>query len=121
MSMSKAISKPTSNETTVLILDFLLQKHILAWRHNTLPVPIVREGIHIGYRPAVKVGLPDIMGIIPPSGRFLGIEIKTGKDRLRPEQKAFLLQAIACGGLCFVVKDYEDFVKKFDKGLSSIL
>lgn len=59
-----------------------------------------------------KVGSSDIFAILPPAGTFLGIEVKTGKDSLRPEQTGFIKNIEAMGGKCLVVKDFEDFEKK---------
>ena len=65
-------------------------------------------------RPSGKAGLPDIMGILQPRGRLLGIEVKTGKDRLRPEQIGFHANARAAGALILVVKDYDDFINQWN-------
>src|SRR6185436_6043614 len=105
-----------TNETTTLILDFLLHRKILAWRQNVLPIPITRQGQLVGYRPGSKAGLPDILAILPPSGRTLLIEVKTGKDQLRPVQIAFLEQSRSCGAMVLMVKDYDDLLAQFKKG-----
>lgn len=73
-----------------------------------------------GLRPGSKSGVPDIIGISPAlwgdirhEGRFIGIEIKTGKDRLRPEQEGFHHTARKLGAIILVVKDYEDFITQW--------
>jgi hypothetical protein len=50
---------------------------------------------------------------MPPVGRFFGIEVKIGKDKLRPAQLSFKRQAEFCGGLYIVVKDFEGFLEEF--------
>ena len=41
------------------------------------------------YIRSVPVGTPDILGHCP-RGHFVSIEIKVGRDKLRPEQQAFI-------------------------------
>lgn len=65
------------------------------------------------YRTAPKVGVPDITGILPPSGRALYIEVKTGKDRMRPEQEGFKINCERMGALHLIVKDFEDFKRQW--------
>lgn len=98
-----------TNDTTRAILKFLFDKKIFAWRENTTGIPLP-DGT---FRPAAKTGKPDIMIILPPAGRFLAVEVKTGRDRLRPEQEGFLHNVRLMGGLAMVVKDFPDFLQQF--------
>lgn len=100
-----------TNETTRAILNFLFEKRIFAWRQNTGGIPDPRGF----FRPAAKTGVADILAIVPPNGQFLAIEIKTGRDRLRPEQEGFLQNVRTMGGLALVVKDYDQFLDSFQK------
>lgn len=111
--------KPKNNrdvtaDTTRKILDFLLAQKVFAWRQNVMGIPIRREGVVVGYRGAGKAGIPDIVGILAPEGRFIGIEIKTGRDRLRESQEGFHSQARQCGALVFVVTSFEDFLEQWN-------
>lgn len=103
----------TTNETTRNILDFLLNSRHFAWRENVLPVPVQRKGVVVGFRSGGKSGISDIVGVLSPEGRSLFVEIKTGKDKLRPVQKAFLDQAKSCGALVMIVKDFNDFLEQW--------
>jgi len=94
--------------TTHLILKDLYNRQILAWRQNSSPIPLPSGG----FRPAAKTGLPDIIAILPPTAHFLGIEIKTGKDRLRPAQIGFKINLEKMGGTYLVVKDFPDYEKQ---------
>lgn len=47
-------------------------------------------------------GSPDIIAILP-NGRFLGIEIKAGADRLRPAQQAFRTKITEANGVFLVI------------------
>lgn len=101
-----------TNQTTVKILDFLIRHKIPCRRINVLGVPITRDGAQVGYRPSTMVGMSDILAWLPPSGRGLAVEIKTGKDKLRPEQVAFLSGIEKAGGISLVVSSFEDFEQK---------
>lgn len=48
------------------------------------------------------VGSSDIIGMIRPTGRFIGIECKVGKDRQRTEQKTFQRVSTANGGVYLI-------------------
>ena len=98
-----------TNETTSQILKYLFEKKIFAWRHNTTGIPLAGGG----FRPAAMTGVSDILGIIPPLGRFLAVEVKTGRDRIRPEQVGFLRNIERSGGIALVVKDFNDFLQQF--------
>lgn len=120
--MSNPNESPT-NRTTRLILDFLFGQGVYAWRHNVLPIPIYRAGQAVGFRPGSKLGLPDIMGIIPAGllpdsgikyGVPLWIEVKTGHDRLRPEQIGAHANARKMGTIVMVIKDFEDFKQQWN-------
>lgn len=104
-----------TNETTRDILKFLFASGVFAWRHNVLPIPM--DGGR--FRPGGKTGIPDIIGVLCPDlweqsgGKFIGVEIKTGRDRLRPEQIGFHTTARKLGAVIMVVKDYEDFLQQW--------
>ena len=60
-------------------------------------------------------GGSDIFVWLPsPSGKFWGIEIKIGKDRLRPEQIGFMSSVHKMGHLASVVKTFEDFLNQWN-------
>lgn len=101
-----------TNDLTQRILKHLYSVGIYCWRQNSLPIPVVRGGVFSGFRPASKTGVPDILAILPPFGRLLCIEIKTGRDRLRPEQIGFHKSAALMGAVVLVVKDWDDYVRQ---------
>lgn len=103
-----------TNELTQRILHFFYDHKIFAWRSNTSGMPVRSGGVITGLRPSGKTGVPDVLAILPPYGRFLGVEIKTGKDRLRPEQIGFHESARSCGAACITVKTWEDFLQQFN-------
>lgn len=122
--MSK--KKSPTNEATGRILKFLYDAGVYAWRQNVLPIPLPNGG----FRPASKSGQPDIMGIYggrgvgrdggnAAQGRFIGVEIKRGADRLRPEQEGFHFTARKLGGYIFVAvgktadEIFNDFLRQW--------
>ena len=102
-----------TNATTSAILDFLFRTGIFARRSNVLPVPISRNGVVTGFRSGGISGFPDIFSLYPPKGQCVFIEVKTGKDKLRPVQIAFHKQVRDAGAIVLVVKDFEDFTKQW--------
>lgn len=97
-----------TNETTQLILNYLFKKGIYAWRNSVGAIKSQGKFYQMG-----KLGSSDIFAVLPPHGTFLGIEIKTGADKLRPEQVGFIKNVQFRGGGAIVVKDFDDFFEQF--------
>lgn len=92
------------------ILDGLLYKGYMAWRNNVAPIPIRRGREITGFRridPHV-VGMADILCVLKPSGRLLGIEVKTPKGRLTEKQRDWGEKLEANGGAYLVARSWED-------------
>lgn len=53
-------------------------------------------------------GSPDIIAIVPPNGRFLGVEVKTGQGRPSPVQKRWRAAVLERGGVYVVARCVED-------------
>jgi len=98
-----------TNETTRKILEHLFSLGCFAWRNNTTGVPS-----ESGFRSSAKKGVPDILGCFS-GGKFVSIEVKTGADRIRPEQEGFIASVIHCGGIAFVANDFDDYLNKIKK------
>jgi hypothetical protein len=73
-----------------------------AWRNNAVVANIEGRVIRAGIK-----GQADITGILAPSGRRLEIEVKAGKDRMRPEQIAFRDAVMAAGGVHVIAHSVE--------------
>jgi hypothetical protein len=84
-------------------LQYLERRGITAWNNPTGAVE-VRPGrwLHFG-----KKGSADILGCLP-GGRFLAVEVKAPDGRLSTEQKEFLAEIGALGGLALMVKDWRE-------------
>ena len=106
------MQSPT-NATTQQILRFLFEQGAFCWRQGASGIPMPGGG----FRPSGKVGVTDILGIF--KSLALAIEVKTGKDRLSPEQEGFLASFKASGGLSMVVHSYDDFLLQWNKLLKN--
>jgi hypothetical protein len=75
----------------------------MAWNHPTGAIRIAPDRwLHFG-----KKGSADILGCLP-GGRFLAVECKAEHGRLSPEQRQFLADVKALGGLAIVAKSWQD-------------
>jgi len=79
-----------------------------AGRVNTTGVYNQKLGkyIHSGSRK----GMADVTVVV--NGRHVSIEVKAGKDRLRPEQLKVKQEVEMAGGVYFVVKSFDDFLEQ---------
>jgi hypothetical protein len=96
-----------TNELTRDILNFFFECRVFAYRQNSTGIYDQRAGI---YRPAAKTGLTDIVAILPTVGVYCGVELKVGKDKLRPEQIGTIKNIKDMGGVAFVAKDWPNFM-----------
>lgn len=53
-------------------------------------------------------GASDLIGLVAPYGRFLALEVKTKRGRVRPEQQMFLDLVNRMGGVGRVVRSVEE-------------
>lgn len=99
-----------SEHTEVIneIIDWLkVTNKAFAWKNNS---GVFRKGARV-----VRFGLPgspDILGICN-DGKFLGIEVKIGKDKQRKEQLDFEDICRKLSGHYLVAKNLDDVVNYF--------
>lgn len=55
-----------------------------------------------------QVGCGDILGALPPDGRLLFIDVKTGRAQLSAEQRRLHRSLAAAGALCLVIRNVSD-------------
>lgn len=105
-----------ANELTTFILEDLFRRGVFAVRHGVAAGAASYTDRHgetkSRYFKAGITGGHDIFAFLPPNGRFMGIEIKIGKDRLRPEQVGFHSNVARMGCLSLVVKSEEDYLNQ---------
>lgn len=92
-------------------LEYLRMRRIFHWRQNSGAFK-TRSG---GWLKCCSIkGVSDILGILP-DGRFLAVECKReGGGRLSPEQKEFLMNINANGGLGIVVHSVDELAKALE-------
>lgn len=95
--------KRTESQLVNACLQLLLVMGIPAWRNNSGATKIGKRFIRFGMK-----GSSDILGVLPPSGRFLAVECKQPKGRTTPDQDAFLSAVNEAGGLGFVVRSVDE-------------
>jgi hypothetical protein len=131
-----AISAPkyedkTANGLTKCIIDYLQLSDHQAERINTMGRPIDNRkqvtdvlgrtktigSMTWGKSTATK-GSSDISATI--QGRSVKIEVKIGKDRQSQDQKVYQENIEKSGGQYWIVKNFDDFMKKYDQFLESL-
>jgi hypothetical protein len=91
------------NRVKAGVLKYLKLRQIKAWSNPSGAVRI-RPGKFMSF--GLK-GSSDILGILP-GGRFIAVECKARGGRLSPEQREFLADIKALGGLAIVAKSWTD-------------
>jgi len=83
-----------------------LTKGAVAYRINNAAVYDAKAG---AYRAGnIERGLPDVIAIL--NGRFIGIEVKAGKDRMSDFQKMRKQEIQIAGGIYFECKSTDGFL-----------
>lgn len=76
--------------------------HVMLFRNN-VGLARAMHGDH-PIRFGLGVGSPDLVGILRPSGRLVGFEVKTVRGRLSAEQRAWHTAARMAGAFVAVVR-----------------
>ena len=103
----------TAGEITSAILAYLTAQGYTVWRQNTTGIydPNTKRW---RVNPQGRRGVPDIIGFRKRDGLFIGVEVKAGRDTLRDDQKKFLNELKAAGGLAFVAHSVAQFQHSFE-------
>lgn len=101
-----------TNNTTNAIITFLNVSGHMAWRNSTVgtfdPTTKRMRTAH----PTAR-GTADIVCCLK-GGQYFEIEIKTGKDRMSPQQEKHRGDVLASGGIYIVARTYDDFRIQYD-------
>jgi hypothetical protein len=97
-------SPTPENRVKAEVLKYLKVRHIKAWSNPSGAVRI-RPGKFMSFG---KKGSADIIGLLPPDGKFIAIETKAPDGRLSPEQKQFLEEIRGLGGMAILARSYRD-------------
>ena len=123
-----------TNDVTKSILNYLNSNGYVVWRSNTLgifDVKIFAQKLKelqsvtvsnavamakVSYRKCyVLNGTTDILGSHRETVRFIGVEIKTGKDKMSIFQIAFQQEVAKTGAVYIVAGDIQDVMDYFKK------
>ena len=124
MNRRKALAKPTpqapldfgtltAEQITSAILGYLQAHGFSAWAQPNRGEYDPKTGKWRPH-PNARRGVPDIIGFRLRDAVFIGVEMKAGPDRLRPEQRRFLDELKAAGGLAFVAFGFAQFQQSFE-------
>lgn len=75
------------------VLDLCRLMGVTAWRSNSGKV----EAAHGGWVTLAPAGTPDVLAVLPPHGRLVGIEAKRPGGRVRPAQREWIARMAALG------------------------
>ena len=98
------------------ILRWLRSTGLLHWRQQAGTIFIGKRRFWIA-----PSGLPDIIVVLPPNGRFLGLEVKSAKGALRKKQKLFRDRAYKIGALYKVVRTRKEAMQAVAEALGEDL
>lgn len=101
----------TTNNLTKAIINFMLDRGHFVFRVNNGAV-FDPKNYTFRRKGEREPSLSDIMGVLRPSGLFIGIEVKnavTG-DKAKSKQKLFAKEITDRGGLHYFAKRYDDFL-----------
>lgn len=101
---------PRESDIQRSILQYLALRGIPAWRNNSGARPL-GEGQARRYIRMGPKGSADILGVLPPSGRLLAIEVKRPGSKPTAHQTAWLEQMRAAGAVCVVACGLEDVLR----------
>ena len=89
------------------VLDYLKLRNIPANRNNAGKVKKGSHWINLG-----KGGWPDVIACLPPSGFFLGVEIKKPGEELSEKQVEVKAEIEQANGIVIVVTSVEELAEK---------
>jgi hypothetical protein len=84
------------------ILRWLKKTNLIHWRAMAGHLFMGKRRYIVG-----PEGLPDIIVVMPPNGKFLGLEVKSARGKLRPCQVEFCKKATDNGAVYRVVRSLQ--------------
>ena len=104
-----------ASELTNQIIDHVYRCGGYAWRANSVGIYDEKKGVH---RAGAKKGVSDVLACY--RGVLVAVEVKMGRDRLRPEQEGFIANIRHVGGRAFVAKDFDSFREEWERQVAGI-
>lgn len=106
--MKRAAKKETESDIVRAICDYLALRRHFFWRQNT--APLFREGRFFSMPKYAMKGVPDVI-MIDDTGHFVGIECKTKKGKLSPDQLAFQALCKKNGAEYLIMRSVDDAIE----------
>lgn len=88
------------------------RKDVLLWRNQTGQTKD-NYGHYIRY--GLGRGSSDLIGVLKPSGRFFGLEVKRPGGRVRPEQEMWIEMIRTYGAVGAIVDSVDDAERVVDE------
>jgi hypothetical protein len=107
---------PRETDLTKACLQLLALRGVLCWRQNS-GAAVFGQGKarrFVQMTRGVK-GISDILGILPPAGRFLAVECKRPGNKPTADQQGFLDAITAAGGAALVVHDVAELAAALER------
>lgn len=111
MKLSEENREKLETEIQREIIEYLQLMNCLVYRNNTGAKKVGGRLIRFG-----EPGAPDIIAIVPPLGRYVGLEVKRDKKKLSTEQRYYQNRVRELGGIYERVTCVDD-VKRILEGL----
>lgn len=107
------MGKTGTNQTTKGIIDFLNCSGFCVWKTYNGAVYSVKRESYLKDPNKLK-GIADIVGfsLRDKKATHIEVEVKTGKDFLKPAQILHLKYVKEAGGIALVVKTLDDFMEQ---------
>ena len=94
MKLSAESTEKLEGEIQREIIEYLQLMNCLVYRNNTGAKKVGGRLIRFG-----EPGAPDIIAIVPPRGRYVGLEVKRDKKKLSTEQRYYQQRVRELGGI----------------------
>jgi hypothetical protein len=108
------VKAPRETDLVKACLQLLKLHGVPCWRNNCGAARYTNAAGRPRLVRFGAVGSSDILGVLPPEGRLLAIEVKGRTGKLTPTQAAFLDNVRAAGGLALVVRDVRDLQRALE-------
>lgn len=97
-----------ANQVTSAIIEYIQLTGNAAHRINVIGVPLPGGK----FRPSPNRGVADIIACI--DGRYVGIEVKIGRDKQSVYQKKYQEDIESSGGIYFICSSLSNFIELFE-------
>jgi hypothetical protein len=107
--MAKAQKEKLEKDIQREVCEKLTDFGCLFWRSPNVPIFAQSNDGKMRFRRPSKFtpkGLPDVTVIL--KGKFIGLEIKTKKGLMRPDQEIFRDKLLKNGGRYYIIRDVSD-------------